>query len=214
MIGRGIAVRRSFNEDVSMMAGLSASMAQDRGDVAFALCEAAALTTRAQALLAVLRSRLGTFADDPGPVRRVACGELEQLGTLSEEIAELASQVACLLGDLPREAIEVEAWEVADAARSALSDGIVDEGRVRAVAGLLAAEQGFPALAESLTDSDAHTYWTARVVDVLAAFRGVDETRARQAAAIAGVPETARFDELPPERVLELAHMLQQLAAR
>jgi hypothetical protein len=197
-----------------MMTSPSASTVQDRGEVAFALCEAAALTTRTQALLTVLWSRLGAFADDPGPVRRLGCSELEQLATLSEEVAELASRVALIIDDLPRDAVAVEGWEVTDAARTALADGIVDHRRARAAAALLDVEQGFPALAESLTDSDAHTYWTARVVDVLAAFRGVDETRARQAAALAGVPDTARFDRLPPERVLELAHTLYQLAAR
>jgi hypothetical protein len=196
------------------MAGLSASTMQDRGDAAFALCEAAALTTRAQALLTVLLSRLGTFADEPGQARQLACADIDRLGTLSEEVAELVTQVACLLDDLPREPVAVEEWEIADAARTALSDGIVDERRARTAVALLDAGQGFPALAESLTDSDAHTYWTARVVDVLAAFRGVDETRARQVAAIAGVPETARFDTLPPERALELAHTLHQLAVR
>jgi len=196
------------------MAGLSASTMQDRGDTAFALCEAAALTTRAQELLTVLWSRLEAFAGDSGPVRRIACDDVEQLATLGEEVAELAAQVACLLDELPREAAAVKAWEIADAARTALSDGIFDQRRARTAAALLDAGQGFPALAESLTDSDAHTHWTARVVDVLAAFQGVDETRARQVAAIAGVPETARFDELPPERALELAHTLHQLAAR
>lgn len=194
------------------MSSSSAPTLHDRGDVAFALCEAAALSTRTQALLTVLWSRLGAFADDPGPARRLEAGELEQLGMLSEEVAELASQVALIIDDLPRETVAVEAWELAEAARTALADGIVDERRACAAAGLLTAEHGFPALAESLTDSDAHTYWTARVVDVLAAFMDVDETRARLAAALAGVPETSRFGELPPERILELAHTLYQLA--
>jgi hypothetical protein len=197
-----------------MMTSPSVSSVQDRGEVAFALYEAAALTTRTRARLAVLSSRLGAFADDPSPLRQLACGELEQLALLSEEVAELASQVSLIIDDLPRDALAAADWEVADAARTALADGIVDYRRACAAASLLDAAQGFPALAESLTDSDAHTYWTARVVDVLAAFQGVDETRARQAAALAGVPETARFDALPPERVLELAHTLYQLAAR
>jgi hypothetical protein len=214
MIGSGIADRRSFNDDNGTMTSPSASMVQDRGDVAFALCEAAALTTRTQALLTVLWSKLGAFADDPRPVRRLERSELEQLAALGEEVAELASQVALIIDDLPRDSVVVERWEIAESARTALADGIVDQRRARAAASLLTIEQGFPALAESLTDSDAHTYWTARVVDVLAAFQGVDETRARQAAALAGVPDTARFHELPPERVLELAHTLYQLAAR
>lgn len=197
-----------------MMTSPSAPTVQDRGDVAFALCDAAVLTTRTHALLTVLWSRLGAFADDPGPVRRLACGEVGQLAALSEEVAELASQVALIIDDLPPDAVVAEGWEIADAARTALADGIVDQRRARAAAAMLSAEHGFPALAESLIDSDAHTYWSARVVDVLVAFRDVDETRARQAAALAGVPETARFDELPPERVLELAHTLYQLAAR
>jgi hypothetical protein len=194
------------------MMSRSASIVQNRGDAAFALCEAAALTTRMQALVTAVSVRLGAFAHDRGAARSLAVAELEQLGALSEEVAELASQVALIIDDLPLDAVRAEEWEIADAARTALADGIVDDWRVRVAASLLTAERGFPALAESLTDSDAHAYWTARVVDVLAAFRDVDETRARQVAAIAGVHGTARFCELPPERVLELAHTLYQLA--
>jgi hypothetical protein len=195
------------------MMSRSASIVQNRGAAAFALCEAAALAARTQALLEALSGRLGAFADDPGATSSLAAAELGQLGALSEEVAELASQVALIVDDLPVDALDAAPWEIADAARTALAEGIADDQRVLAAAALLKAEQGFPALAESLTDSDAHAHWTARVVDVLAAFRDVDETRARQAAALAGVPGTARFSELPPERVLELAHTLYQLAA-
>jgi hypothetical protein len=213
MIVHGIAAPRSFNDDGPMTSS-SMSTVQDRGDAAFALCEAAALATRTQALLAVLSSRLGAFADDPAGQRRLDVAELEQLGTLSDEVAELASQIALVIDGVPLDPLTVERWELTDAARTALAGGIADHRRARIAASLLTASDGFPALAEALTDSDAHAYWTARIVDVLAAFRDVDATRARQAVALAGVPETARFCELPPERVLELAHMLHQLAAR
>lgn len=191
-----------------------ASPVPDSGDAAFALCEASALATRTQALLAVLWSRLGAFADDPADLRRLAPHELEQLTALSEDVAELAGQIALILDGLPLVPVVAGEREIADAARATLADGVVDQRRAYTAAGLLTASDGYPALAQSLVDCDAHAFWSARVVDLLAAFRDVDTVRARQVAALAGVPETARFDELGPERVLELAHVLRQLAAR
>lgn len=191
-----------------------ASPVQDSGEAAFALCEASALATRTQAMLAVLWSRLGAFADDPADPRQLAPHELEQMTALSEDVAELASQIALILGDLPRAPLAVRARELAASAGARLADGLIDQRRAFTAAGLLTARDGFPALAQALVDCDAHACWSARVVELLAAFRDVDATRARQVAALAGVPDTARFDELAPERVLELAHVLRQLATR
>lgn len=187
---------------------------QEAGDVAFALCEAAGIATRTHALLGVLWSRLDAFAVDPSDTRHIAAHELEQLAAMGEEVAELSSQIALILDGLPLAPLVADGRELAGAARAALADGIADHRRALTAAGLLTAAQGFPALAEALIDTDAHAYWTARVVDMLAAFRDVDDLRARQAAALAGVAETACFRELEPERVLELAHTLRQLGAR
>lgn len=196
------------------MMSRSASPVQASGDVAFAICEASALATRTQASLAVLWSRLGAFADDPSDLRQLAPRELEQLTALSEDVAELASQIALILGGLPHAPLVAAEPEIADAARATLADGVADQRRAFTAAGLLTASEGFPALAQSLADTDAHAFWSACVVDLLAAFRDVDVVRARQVAALAGVPETARFDELRPARVLELAHLLRRLATR
>lgn len=215
MIAGGIAVERRLHDDCSTMMSQSGATLQQRGSVGFAICEADALAERTRALLGELRDGLaGAFATDAGDVHRVDADELERLGALGDEVAELASQMAFILARLPREPLAVNRREIADAARTALADGIADHRRACAIASLLTVEQGFPALAEALIDSDAHGCWDARVVEVLAAFRDVDETRARQVAALGGVPETARFDELRPERVLELAHTLRQLAGR
>ena len=191
-----------------------ASAVQDKGSAAFALCEAAALAARTQALLDQLHDRLGAFAEDPRPTRWLTAYEREQLGVLGEEVAELTSQIALIVEGLPLEPLAVSEHEIAAAARIALANGIVDERRALTAAGLLTAEEGFPALADALLCADAHEFWTARVVDVLAAFRGVDEDRARQVAADAGVAVTASFCELPPERVLVLAQVALQHVAR
>lgn len=187
---------------------------QQRGSAGFAIRETEALATRIQALLTELRSTIGDRLADPGDVHRYGADELDQLSALSDEVVELASQMAHRLAGLPLEPLTVSEREIAEAARTALADGIADDRRARATASLLTADQGFPALAEALIESDAHAHWDARVVDVIAAFSGVDETRARQVAALAGVPETAPFGELRPERVLELAYTLRQLAGR
>jgi hypothetical protein len=203
-----------LNDDGLTMMSTSVSTAEGRGEVAFAICDTAALATRTQTVLALLQRRLCAFADESSATRRLSAEELQQLGALGEEVAELAAQVALTLDGLPLDPLRVTEREIADSARTALADGIVDDRRARTAAGFLAAEEGFPALADALTEADAHAYWTARVIDVLAAFRDVDTTRARQVAALAGVPSEGRFCELRPERVLELAHVLRQLAAR
>jgi hypothetical protein len=196
------------------MSSPSPPATQESGEIGLALCEAAALARRTEAMLAVLSSQLGAFVDDPGDPRRLTAHELEQLGAIGGEVAELASQIALILDGLPLEPVAAPARDVAEAARTALADGILDHRRALTAAGLLTAAQGFPALAEALADCDAHAYWSARVVDVLGAFRGVDTARARQTAALAGVDATARFCELAPERVIELADTLRRLALR
>ncbi|MCW2952805.1 MAG: hypothetical protein JWQ48_1975 [Conexibacter sp.] len=196
-----------------MMSG-SASTVHENGATGLALYEAAALATRTQALLTVLSSQLGAFADDRSATRQLEACELVQLGSMGDQIAELASRVALVLDRLPLAPLDVSEPEIANAAREALAEGIADQRRALMAARLLTPEQGFHALADALAGSDAHTAWPARVVDVLAAFRDVDTTRARQVAALAGVPETARFCELEPRRVVELAHTLRQLATR
>lgn len=192
----------------------SASAVQDQGSAAFAVCEAAALAARAQALLTVLRDRLDAFAHDAGPTRRLGVGELEQLADDSEEVAELAAQIALVIEGLPLDPLAAGEQEIATAARTALAEGIVDDRRALTAAGLLTADEGLPALADALVDSDAHAYWSTRVVDVFAAFRDVDQHRARQLAALAGVSEGARFCELRPERVLALAQVARRHVAR
>jgi hypothetical protein len=187
---------------------------QESGEVGLALCEAAALSRRTEAMLALLSSRLGAFADDPADVRRLAAHELEQLGTIGGEVAELASQIALILDGLPPEPVAASARELARAARAELADGILDHRRAVTAAGLLTAAQGFPALADALADCDAHAYWNVRVVDVLGAFDDVGSGRARRTAALAGIDATARFCELTPERVVELAGTLRRLASR
>lgn len=214
MIGVGIPPSAPLHEYRCAMMSRSASPVQANGEVAFAICEAAALATHTQASLAVLWSRLGAFADDPSDLRRLAPHELEQLTALSEDVAELAGQIALILDGLPHAPLTAAEREISDAARATLAGGVADQRRAFTAAGMLDMREGFPALAQSLVDTDAHAFWTVRVVELLAAFRDVDDIRARQAAALAGVPETARFDELRPERVLELAHLLRQLAAR
>lgn len=214
MVGGGIAPCAQLHDDYSTMMRHSASAAQDQGSAALAVCEAAALATRTRTLLAELSAQLDAFANDTSPTRRLDAPELEQLTALGDETAEVAAQVALILDSLPHEPLVAGEQEITDAARAALADGIVDHRRALWTASLLPADVGFAALAQALVDSDAHVYWTARVVDVLAAFRDVDEQRARQVAALAGVPPTARFSELRPERVLELAQVARQLGAR
>ncbi|HMJ02289.1 MAG TPA: hypothetical protein VK506_05070 [Conexibacter sp.] len=195
------------------MTSESAPAVHEQGSRAFALCDAAALAARAQGLLAGLRSHLDAFAHDGGPTRQLDAAELERLRAESEEIAELAAQVALAIDGLPLDAFTVDEREVAIAARVALAEGIVDDRRACTAASLLMADEGLPALADALVCSDAHVYWDARVVDVLAAFRDVDQHRARHVAALAGVPETARFSELRPARVLELAQVARRHVA-
>jgi hypothetical protein len=192
----------------------SASIAQDKGGAGLALCEAAALATRTQALLDLLESRLGSFADDVGPVRRIGAPELDDLRAASDEIAELTAQIALALDDLPAGALAVDEQEIATAARAALADGIADDRRALTAAGLLTADQGLPALAHALVWADGHAHWTARVVDVLAAFRDVDEPCARELAARADVPAEARFCDLRSDCILLLAQTLRRHAAR
>lgn len=192
----------------------SASVVQDRGAAGLALCEAAALATRTQALVDVLESRLESFADDVGPLREIGAQEVESLHALSDEVAELAAQIALAIADLPLAPLAVDEHELATAARAALADGIADDRRALTAAALLTAEQGLPALADALVGADGHAHWTARVVDVLAAFRDVDEHRARHLAALAGVPAEARVCDLPPDAVLLLAHVARRHAAR
>ena len=214
MVVVGIAVPWQLEDDRATMMSESASPVQDRGSAAFALCEAAALAARSPALLDELRARLDAFAEDTGPTRSLTAYEREQLGELGEELAEVASQIALIVEGLPLEALAVSEEEVASAARTALANGIVDERRALTAAGFLTAEEGFPALADALLCADAHAFWTARVVDVLAAFRDVDEHRARRVVADAGLAASARFCELPPERVLVLAQVALQHVAR
>jgi hypothetical protein len=214
MIARGIALAAVIHDDCSTMMSRSTSTEQETGDVAFAICEASAIATRTHALLGVLWSRLDTFAVDPGSTRTLAVYELEQLAAMGDEVAELSSQIALILDSIPLDPLVVGEQELIGAARAALAGGIADHCRALAAVGLLTADQGFPALAEALIDTDAHAYWNARVVDMLAAFRDVDDLRARQTAALAGVADTACFCELEPQRVLELAHILRRLGAR
>lgn len=195
------------------MTSPSASPVQD-GTAAFAVCEAAALATRTHALLTVLRGRLDAFAGAADGARRLDVEDLERLRAIGEEVAELASQVALVIDGLPLGALDAGDGEIAAAARAALAEGIVDHRRALTAARLLNADEGLPALAEALVGSDAHAYWDARVVDVLAAFRDVDQHRARRLARSAGVPEAARFSELRPERVLVLAQVARQHVAR
>jgi hypothetical protein len=214
MIAGGIAAAAHLNDDQTMPAESLLFTTQDRGEIAFELCDAASLAARAEAALADLRERLDAFAQSSEPLRRLDPGQVEQLAAAAEEAAELASRAALVLDGVPPEGFAATVGEVADAAQAAFAEGIADERRAMTAAGLLSAADGFRALATALLASDAPTYWSTRVVDVLAAFRGVDPLRARQVAALAGVPETARFRELRPERVVELAHVLRQLAAR
>lgn len=191
-----------------------ASAAQERGSAGLALCEAAAVAGRTQALLDQLRERLDAFAHDPRPTRWVTAPERELIGALGAEISELTSRIALIVESLPLEPLAVERRDIAAAACAALAEGIVDDRRALTAASLLDAEEGFTALADALVCADAHAFWTARVVDVLAAFRDVDEDRARAVAAEAGVAASTRFCELPPERVLVLAQVARQHAAR
>jgi hypothetical protein len=214
MIGYGIAPNDRFNDDQVMPSRPFVLSVQEQGSAAFDLHVAAVTVTQAQAALDELRRRLDAFGAAPDGLRRLDARQLEQLAGLGEEVAELASRIALIFDGIPLEGMAVTEREIAGAARAALADGIADERRALTAARLLTAAEGFPALAAALLDSDAPGYWTARVVDVLAAFRGVDGVRARQVAALAGVPETARFCELRPERVVELAHVVRQLAAR
>jgi hypothetical protein len=214
MIVDGIAARGQLQDDRATMMNEFAPRAHDNGSGAFALCEAAALATRTQALLDELRQRLGAFVEDTRPLHWLTADEREQLGELGEEVAELTSQIAHVVEGLPLEPLAVSEQEIAGAARAALAHGIVDERRALTAASFLTADEGLPALADALVCSDAHAFWTARVVDVLAAFRDVDEQRARAVAANAGVAETARFCELAPERVLVLAQVALQHVAR
>jgi hypothetical protein len=214
MIGDGIAVTAAIYDNWKTMSTPCPPSVQESGEVGLALCEAAALARRSEAMLALLSSRLGAFADDPADPRRVAAHELEQLNAIGGEVAELASQIALILEGLPLEPVAATERALAQAARAALADGILDHRRAVTAAGLLSAAQGFPALAEALADCDAHAYWSARVVDVLGAFRDVDSGRARQTAALAGIDATARFCELAPERVVELTQTLRRLASR
>lgn len=194
--------------------GSVASIVPERGEAGFAVCEAAALAERTEELLAVLRRRLEAFSADAGPTLRLGVGELERLGGMSAAVAELASQIELILDGLPRAPLATTAPEIADAACAALADGVADQRRALTAAALLPAAQGFPALAHALADCDAHVHWTARVVDVLAAFSDVDATRARQVVALAGIAAATRFRDLPPERVGELARTLLRLATR
>jgi hypothetical protein len=193
----------------------SGATLQQHGSAGFAIREARALAAQMRALLADVQERIDrAVAGEPADVRRMGVDELDELAASSDEVAELASQLALLLNGLPLEQLTVNEREVAEVARATLADGIADHRRVSVAASLLTADQGFSALAEALIETDAHAYWEVRVVDVVAAFRDVDDTRARRVVALAGVPETARFDELRPDRVLELAQTLRQLAAR
>lgn len=185
-----------------------------RGSVAYELCDAAALAARAHTTLDAMRRRLAAFAETDEPLHRLESDELDQLACMSEEVAELSAQLALIFDRVPLDSLRVSHHEVAGAACDALADGIADHRRALMAAGLMTAGHGFPALAEALVDSDAHRYWPVLVVDVLGAFRDVGATRARQVAALAGVPGEARFCELAPDRVLELAHTLRRLAAR
>ncbi len=211
MIINGIAATPRLHNDGDRMIGQSALTLQEQGEAGFAICDAAALATRTQATLAVLWSRLGAFAEDPRETRPLSVRELGELAALGEDVADLTSQIALILDGLPLVPLAVGGGEIADAARAALADGIVDCRRACTAASLLSADQGFPALAEALIDCDAHAYWDARVVDVIATFRDVDETRARQVAVLVGVPEAARFCDLRPDCVIELAHALRRL---
>lgn len=213
MVGDGIVALAFLHDDSSPMSE-PASTVQSRGEAAFAICEAAALAERTQALLTALLGRLAAFANDPSPLRQLGAHDLEQVSTMSEDVSELSSQIALIVDGLPLAAITVAEPEIAEAACAALADGIVDQRRALTAASFLTAAEGFPALSAAFVDTDAHAYWTVRVVDMLSAFRDVDETRARQMAALAGVSATAPCCELAPERVLELAHTLRRAAAR
>jgi hypothetical protein len=214
MIGSGIAANDYLNDHQTMPPRPIVLSVQEQGAAAFDLRVAAATVAQTQTALDQLRRQMDAIEKPRDGLRRLDAGQLEQLATLSEEVAELASRVTLLFDGIPLQGLAVTEREIADAACAALADGIADERRALTAARLLSAAEGFPALAAALLDTDAPAYWTARVVDVLAAFRGVDGLRARQVAALAGVPETARFCELQPERVVELAHVLRQLAAR
>lgn len=214
MVGGGIAAIARFHDDRATMSSRSAPAVHEQGRTAFALCDAAALASRAEALLRSLRTRLDAFAHEPGPVRRIDAPALERLRADGEELAELAAQVARVVDQLPLDPLAADEREVAAAARTALAAGIVDDRRALTAARLLTAEEGLPALAEALAGSDAHAYWSVHVIDVLRAFRDIDETSARRVAALAGVPATARFGELAPERVLELAQVARRRGTR
>jgi hypothetical protein len=214
MVRDGIARRRAFNDDRNLAMERCASEIRTRGAVAYELYDAAALAARAHATLEALCRGLGSFAETDEPLHRLESDELEQLACMSEEVAELSGQLALAFDRIPLDPLHASHHELAEAACDALADGIADHRRALMAARLQTATLGFPALAEALIDSDAHCYWPIPVVEVLAAFRDVDPVRARQVAALAGVSAEARFCELAPERVLELAHTLHHFAAR
>jgi hypothetical protein len=215
MIGGGIARRGLLHDDCRAMTNHLGATLQEHGSAGFAICEARALATRMRALLDDLDTRIdGAFADGPADACRLGADELAELAAAADDLAEVATQTALALDGLPLAPLTVDEQEIAEAARTVLADGVADLRRACSTASLLTADRGFPALAEALIESDAHASWEARVVEVIAAFRDVDDVRARQVVALAGVSQEARFDELRPERVLELANTLRQLAGR
>jgi hypothetical protein len=196
------------------MTMMSRTATTRHGDVALELCEAAALARHAEALLAELSATLGAFAAPHDATRRMSAEQLERLGLAGEDLAELVARIALILDRAPGTTLVAGRAELTDAAAAALAEGIADQRRALATAGLLTSDRGLPALAEALSESDVCAFWTMRVVDLLNALRDVDEAGARQLAVAAGASPDARWCDLAPVRVAELAHSLRQLADR
>ncbi len=137
--------------------------------------------------------------------------ELEAYG---EAIADLAYQLRVLTNDLPTEAVEITAGEVACEAAADLEAGIFDEHRVLLAARVLTVEDGWPALAASLHASDAHWGWdTTSVAGLLRAFRGADALDVARVVEEAGIEPDALFSLCAPEQIRHLATKLEEADA-
>src|ERR671910_798664 len=101
MLAAGIADPPRAQDDRSTMTSRFAPPLQDRGKAAFAVCEAAAVATRARALLVELSIRLDTFACDVEETRTLSAHALAEIGSLSAAVAELTAQIAQIADGLP-----------------------------------------------------------------------------------------------------------------
>ncbi|MGB2711991.1 MAG: hypothetical protein WBC33_10790 [Conexibacter sp.] len=136
---------------------------------------------------------------------RAAAVEIAQLAERAEQLAEL------LAGEHD---LELVPTVIASAAAHELAAGILDAGRARLAFQTLQVQDGWPALADALRSTDAHTAWAEMTIaEALGSFRGASPELVLGTAAAAGLAPSQTIVSCSPSEIAELAACLEAHAA-